>query len=245
MTKLPRTSVFCTPARAVVQIAPGAKAGKIKYSDRRCDRLASWMILSGDGGTIACSLSYFQRRASLPGRWIARDNGQRIPLPRAGELEAVTISIVENGLESECRLPHAQARALLRYFMMDIGRNEAGYRGFDCYAFVSLLTDSVLRPEAPPFEFEERDATAGDVVAAANGPDLPGDIRHWALCVGEDLFISKFGATGHDAQALVEITDKAAMLSLYDCHRMLVATKMADAPPWDHARWPAARLRYA
>jgi hypothetical protein len=220
-----------------MQIAPGAKAGKIRYSGRRCDRLASWMILPGDGGTITCSLSYFQRRASLPGRWIARENGQRIPLRRLGELEAVTISIVENGLESECRLPDAQARALLGYFMMDIDRNEAGYRGFDCYAFVSLLTDSMLRPEAPPFEYEERDAKVGDVVVAANGPDLPGSIKHWALCVGENLFISKFGATGLDAQALVETTDRAAILSLYDCDRMLVARKVADAPPWDRARW--------
>jgi hypothetical protein len=139
-------------------------------------------------------------------------------------------------------LPDSSARALLSYFMMDIGRNEAGYRGFDCYAFVSLLTDTVFLPEAPPFEYEERDATVGDVVAAATGPHLPGSIRHWALCVGKDLFISKFGATGHDAQALVETTDKAAMLSLYDCDRMLVARKAAGAPPWDASRWPARPL---
>jgi len=222
----------------VIQIATGVTAGRIKYSGRRCDRIASWMILPGIGGTISCSLSYFQRRASLPERWIARGNAQRLPLERVGELEAVTIGLLENGIESECRLPDAQARALLSYFMMDVGRDPEGHYGFDCYAFVSLLTDSVHRPEAPPFDYEAREARVGDVVVAARGPHLPGGIRHWALSLGNDLFLSKFGKSGQGAQALLETTDGQALLSLYDCDHMLVATRRPDAPPWDRGRWP-------
>ena len=113
---------------------------------------------------------------------------------------------------------------------MDIGRNEAGYVGFDCYAFVSFLTNSAFRPENPPFEYHEGCARVGDIVAVANGPNLPDSIKHWAMCVGDDLFLSKFGKTRYGAQAFVETTQRQAMLSLYDCDRVLVMKKSVDAP---------------
>jgi len=237
--RTPRTSSLCTPVRAVIQIVPGIPAGRIKYAGRSCRRLTSSMILPGAAGTIACPLPYFQRRASMSQGWIATDDGRRLHLGHVAGLDSVAVTIVENGLESESRLPVRQADALLAYFRMDVPRHEASYDGFDCYAFVSLLTDSVLKPEDPPFDFEEGALKAGDVVVVARGPELPHGIRHWALCVGEDVFISKFGRTGDGAQALVEATDGQAMLSLYDCDRMLIARRKADALPWDAARWPS------
>gem|GEM_PF-1787954 len=235
----PRTSSFCTPARAVIQIAPGNPGGQINYAGRSCQRLASWMILPGERGTIASPLSYFQTHASLPEGWIAGEDGQPIPLWNVAQLEAVAVTVVENGAERDCGLPESESGRLLRFFMMDVSHHEASYEGFDCYAFVSFLTDALCRPAEPPFAFEEGRAQGGDVVVvAASGESLPGGIRHWALCVGPDLFISKFGKTGDGAQALLEATDLGAMLALYDCDRALIARKMADAPPWDHWRWP-------
>lgn len=238
MPDSPPTSMFCTRARAVIQIHSGNTAGEIMIAGRRGDKIAAWMILPGDVGTLACPLNYFQERASLRGGWITSDDGQRIVLQRAAGLDSVTVTILENGRESECGLPDQQERALLNYFMMDIAHNEAGYAGFDCYAFVSFLTNSAFRPESPPFEYVERHARAGEIIAVTNGPNLPESIKHWALCVGQDLFISKFGNTGDGAQALVETTGKQAMLSLYSCDRALVAKKKVDAPPWDCERWP-------
>jgi hypothetical protein len=121
---------------------------------------------------------------------------------------------------------------------MDVCHDEAGYDGFDCYAFVSLLTNSLFRPADPPFQYEGRKPRPADVVVVANGSALPASIQHWALCLGEDLFISKFGKTGRGARALLETTDAAAMLSLYQCDRIMVAARRADAPAWDRDRWP-------
>ena len=222
----------------MIQIAPGIEAGVIKFSERRCPRIAAWMILPGEGGTIACSLGYFQRRASLRNQWIDGEGGRSIELSSVGGLGGVVVSVVKDGVETECRLPEGQAGALLRYFMMDVGNDAAAYEGFDCYAFASLMTDSLFMPDAPPFDFEDRPAKPGEIVVAANGPELPGSIRHWALCVGDDAYLSKLGQTGQGAQALLDITDRQGMLTLYECDRTFVATRRMDAPPWDDGRWP-------
>ena len=241
VTKAARTSAFCTSAKAVIQVVPGLTAGQLRYAHRRCWRIASWMILPGDRGTIACPLNYFQHRASLRGRWLDRLNGQRLELRGVGALEAVTISVIAHGVEREVALPGGQAAAILEYFLMDIRRDEAGYHGFDCYAFVSLVTNTLYDPSSPPFDYEARPATPGDVVVFARGSDLPHGIRHWALCVGENLFLSKFGQAGHGAHALLETTDAEAIVTLYECDRFLVARRKAHAPPWNRGPWPARR----
>ena len=155
MSDTPPTSAFCTRARAVIQVFSGTVAGQIAIADRYADKIAAWMILPGDGGTIACPLNYFQEHASLRQGFIIGDDRQRIALRHVGGLDRITVTILENGREFECGLPHHQQTALLNYFKMDIGRNEAGYVGFDCYAFVSFLTNSAFRPENPPFEYHE------------------------------------------------------------------------------------------
>jgi hypothetical protein len=238
MKTAPRTSAFCTPTRAVIQLVPGNPAGQINYAGRSCRRIEAWMILPGERGTIASPLNYFQRRASLPEGWIAAEDGEPIPLWNVAGLEAVAVTVVEEGGERECGLPEFETAALLRYFMMDIPRHEPSYVGFDCYAFVSCLSNALYRPEDPPFAFEDGVPQAGDRIVVASGAHLPGAIRHWALCVGPDIFISKFGKTGDGAQALLEATDMQAMLSLYDGDRALIARKRAEAPPWDDWRWP-------
>jgi len=159
-------------------------------------------------------------------------------LRQIGQLAGVGVSVVEDGKESECALRGNHAGALLTYFMMDVAHDPARYRDFDCYAFASLLSDSAFMPAEPPFAFDPGAAQAGDIVVAADGAELPSSIRHWALCLGRGLFISKLGQTGHGAQALLEITDEGGMLSLYGCDRLFVASRTPDAPPWNGARWP-------
>jgi hypothetical protein len=191
------------------------------------------MILPEENGTLACPLNYFQEHASLPGGWIADDKGQRINLGRAKEIVSITVTVTENSQESECALAVSLKTNLLGYFMMDIVHNEDRYNGFDCQAFVSLLTNTEFRPEAPHFDYQQGNARAGDIVALSDGSALPGSIKHWALCVGENHFISKFGKTGNDTQALLETTDKQAMLSLYECSHVLIATRKSNARPWN------------
>ena len=233
----PPTSRFCDATTTVIQIHSGVYCGQIAVADRRARRMASWMILPGANGTLACPLNYFQEHASLPEGWIADDKGKRIDLGDARQIVSMTVTVTENSRESECALAENLKTNLLSYFMMDIVHNERRYNGFDCHAFVSLLTNTEFRAAAPPFHYEQRNATAGDIVALSDGPALPNSIKHWALCVGDNHFISKFGRAGNGAQALLETTDQEAMLSLYECNRVLIATRRGDARPWDGTRY--------
>jgi hypothetical protein len=233
----PPTSKFCTSRTAVIQARLGDVTHQIEIGGRHASSIPAWTILPKREGTIACPLIYFQEQASLPNQWIRKDDGQKEKLDNIKELNAFTLTIFDTVGERECPLPERLKNRLLRYFIADIAQNRDRYVGFDCYAFMSFLTDTAFQPESPPFTFEERDPRPGEVVVFAAGPDLPNSIKHWALSVGEGLFLSKFGQTVKEAQALIEVTDTEAPLRLYDCDCVLVATRQANAPRWNPRLW--------
>ena len=232
MSASPPTSSFCNSASAVIQIHPAVCVGQIVVDDRRAAKIASYMILPKESGTIACPLNYFQEHASFREGWINDDSGHRTALNHVGGLTGVTVTVLRDGRESDCGLSDDLKRRLLGYFQMDMVHDDR-HRSFDCYAFVSFLTNSAFTPKAPPFEYEDRRPSVGEIVALTKDAELPDSIRHWALCVGEDLFVSKFGKSGDGAQALVEITNEQAMLALYDCGHALVANRTRGGAPWN------------
>jgi len=62
---------------------------------------------------------------------------------------------------------------------------------------------------------------------------LPQSIKHWALYLGDDIYLSKFGRSGEGTQSLVEITNLDGMMALYDCQHVFIACPDSEAEPWD------------
>jgi len=229
----PPTSIHCSPSTAVIQILPHLQCGQMAINSRTAQKIAAYVVLPNTGGTtISCPINYFQESASLPGKWIRDDSGKKIHLNSLGSISRFLLTISSASTESICRIAASYESRIYEYFMLDISHNESCFTGFDCYAFVSFLANAAYCPTSPPFDYSSVGPNAGDIVAISDGAGLPDSIKHWALCIGNDKYLSKFGSTGMGAQSLVEAMDLGGMKRLYSCSHCFVASLQNNASPW-------------
>jgi len=233
MDSQPPTSIHCSPSSAVIQVLPHLKCGQIQVDDRKAQKIAAYVILPNSGtSTISCPINYFQENASLPSQWIRNDEGVIQQLSFLYNIKRFLLTISTASTEILCSIPKSFESRLCEYFMLDISHNKSQYKGFDCYAFVSFLANVIKFPTSPPFDYSQNTPKAGDIVAISDGSNLPDSIKHWALYLGNDMYLSKFGKTGMDSQSLVEVMNLQEMKNLYSCTQSYIASKHINSLPW-------------
>lgn len=225
---------FSTPETLVLQILPEIKMGKTTVHGKETYRTSAIVFIPNDsGGTISCPLNYFQESVSLPEKWILNDLGQKIEIINADKFKKVIVTIKIQGKELMIDLPVEYPKRIFDYFMLDIYHFENKYKGFDCYAFASSIVDVKYYPQSPDFNYKERPPSVGEIVVLANKNNLPDSIKHWAIYLGDNQYLSKFGRSGEGASSLITIMDLNGMKYLYESTLTYVATPKTKAKPWD------------
>ncbi|WP_351015078.1 hypothetical protein [Shewanella sp. AC91-MNA-CIBAN-0169] len=203
--------------------------GVMTVYGRTVNRLEVHIFIPSQGKSIICPLNYFQDSCSLAQAWILNDDNQKVPLEGISEVEKVIITKCISSLESEVIIPEIISSRLLAYFKDNLTLNE----GFDCHAFACFLVDISCVPEAPNFNFNEDKPKIGDVVCLSTDDKLPSSIKHWAICLGDDTYISKFGKNSENKTTHVDIMGMANMHSLYRTCNVIVAEPLAGAEKWN------------
>jgi len=226
---------FSTLENIVLQICPQELSGETTVNGKKYMRTAAFIFLpnSKPGTTISCPLNYFQECCSIKEKWIKDDSVQRIKLESIDKLRKVTITKKVDSIETEICIPELILTKLFEYFSFDINNNLDTYKGFDCYALQSLLYNARLFPPNPPWNYSEKSPSLGNIIAISTDKNVPDSIKHWALSLGEDLYLSKFGRSGEGAESQVTIMNLEGMKLLYDCKYYFIATPNKDADLWD------------
>jgi hypothetical protein len=226
---------FSTTENIVLQICPQELAGETTVNGKKYKRTAAFIFLpdSNPGTTISCPLNYFQDSCSIPGKWIKNDSGQKLKLANIDKLRKVILTQKVDGVETEVSLSDNVSKRLFQYFSLDIENNLDKYHGFDCYALQSLLSDVKMYPPSPPFAYKATSPNVGDIVVLSEDKNIPNSIKHWALSLGKDMYLSKFGRSGEGADSQVTIMNLEGMMLLYDCKCCYVATPITEAEKWD------------
>ncbi|MGI8788889.1 MAG: hypothetical protein ACR2HG_14195 [Pyrinomonadaceae bacterium] len=230
------STFFSSPETLVLQILPEIESVKILVNGREAFRIYALVFIPdpyNTGKTISCPMNYFQESVSLPEKWILNDSFKKIELSNADKLKKVIITKKINGNEEKINLPDKYSERILDYFNADVSHNPEKFRGFDCYAFVSLIANVKYFPLSPDFEYKKGNANVGDIVVLANKNNLPNAIMHWALVLGDNLFLSKFGRSGEGTQSLVEVMDLQGMMKLYNCELIYTAIPKFQASSWE------------
>lgn len=218
----------------VLQITPDIKAGNATMFGLEYQRTAAWIIIPETNSRyIHCPLNYFQESASLPGKWILNDINNRITFDSTSNLNKVIITEFKNGVEQLISIPANFNTRLFDYFKFDICHNLYAYKGFDCYAFICLITNVKYFPQNPYFTYEDKEPDIGDAVVLTQNNALPESIMHWALYLGNDYYLSKFGESGKGASSLLTVMDLKGMCFLYKCNKVFVAKPKPNAKHWD------------
>lgn len=229
-------TVYSSPEILVLQINPDFEGRMMAIGDKVGHTYQSIIFIPDPihpGNTISCLLSYFQESASLPGGWILNDSNEKIQIPNSVNFQKIIVTKKINQKESKVELSDINNRRLLKYFQLDVFHNLNIYKDFDCYAFISFLSDVKYFPQDPEFEYIKKTPKVGDVVALANSDQIPESILHWAFYLGDNLYLSKFGKSGKGPQAFVEIMDLKNMMQLYNCNLVFVSVPKTNARPWD------------
>ncbi|MBK8464970.1 MAG: hypothetical protein IPL32_03995 [Chloracidobacterium sp.] len=231
----PAATKFSNTTQLVLQINPVSHIGGVKIEGRVRPRVETVVFVPKDdyGNFIWCPFNYFQEHASLKEIYIKDDGNNKMTLEYVDNLEEVIVTKVENGHETEISLSADHKRKLLEYLKFDIQHFTRAFQGFDCYAFVSLLSDVKVSPSNPEFNYESREASIGDIIVLAKTKDLPNSIQHWALYLGADCFLSKFGKSDGTASSLLEVMNLDGMKYLYEAPYSFVATPQVGARKWD------------
>lgn len=230
------STIFTTPETVVLQILPDVRIGKTTVNGKEAYRTSAHVFIpnpNNPGSTISCPENYFQQNVSLPEKWILNDSGQKITISNAHRLNKVVVTKKVNGKEEIIDLPDKYPQRLMNYFNLDISHNEKEYKGFDCYAFASLVSNVKYYPLKPDFEYQDKLPSQGDIVVLSNGKNLPESIMHWAIFLGDNQYLSKFGRTGEGASSLLTIMDLEGMKKLYDCNLSFVAIPKQEAKSWE------------
>jgi len=218
----------------VLQITPELNAGDILIAGQKYRRTASFVYIPKNNPYYThCPLNYFQESVSLPGKWILDDSNSKLKLDFIDNLNEVVITELANGVENLITRPSIFLSRLLDYFKLDICHNLITYKGFDCYAFISLIANVKYFPKNPEFTYEEKEHSAGDIVVFAENNSLPDSIKHWAIYLGKGYYLSKFGRSGEGASSLLSVTDLEGMKFLYKSNSVFVANPKANARQWD------------
>lgn len=230
------TTSFSTPETLVLQILPEVRIGTTTVNGKQAYNTWGNVFIpkpDNPGYYIHCPLHYFQQSVSLPEKWILDDYGNRIHLSNTDKLTKVIITKKTNGKEQVIDLPEEYLARIMNYFNLDIPHNDLKYKGFDCYAFASSIANVKYYPLSPDFEYQDKSPKIGDVVVLTNGNDLPESIKHWAIFLGDNQYLSKFGRSGEGTESLLTIMDLEGMKQLYDCKLDYVALPKAKAKKWE------------
>lgn len=73
----------------------------------------------------------------------------------------------------------------------------------------------------------------GEIVVLANKNSLPDSIKHWAIYLGDNQYLSKFGRSGEGASSLITIMDLEGMIYLYESTLIYIAKPKSEAKPWE------------
>lgn len=228
------TSLYSNPSRLVLQIIPELQCGLTQVGDRQAHRTSTMMFIPKTNPFyIHCPLNYFQESVSLTGKWILDDKNNKFNLELIDNLNEVIVTEVVNGVENIIKIPTNYNKRLLNYFKLDICHNLASFIGFDCYAFISLIANVKYFPKNPEFYYKEKEPAKGDLIVLADSHLLPDSIKHWALYLGKDHYLSKFGKSGEGTQSLLEVMDLNGMKTLFKSNFVFVANPKVDARQWE------------
>lgn len=231
-------SKYVDKLHSVLQIAPQIKAGDVQIENRQVNRIAALVYIpKSDQGNIFCPLNYFQQSASVPEKWILDDHGQKFHLDGIESVYTMTVSELKNGSENRLEIPVSYQNRLFEYFKLDVTHNENTFRGFDCYAFISFIANVKYFPQKPEFNYENRAANQGEFVVLANNLALPESIKHWALYLGNDYYLSKFGKSGLGSDSLLNVMDLSGMKYLYQSNYIFTAVPIIGVRNWDGFRF--------
>lgn len=225
---------FSTLDCIVLQICPEEIAGETIVNEKKYKRTAAFVFLPNTepGNTLSCPLNYFQESCSISEKWIKDDSCKKIKLTNIDRLSKVVITKKSHDIEEVINLSEYISRKLFDYFKYDVENNLAIFKGFDCYALQSLLGNVKYYPLNPAWDYKETIPELGDFVVLTNSIKLPDSIKHWALYLGDDIYLSKFGRSGEGTQSQVTIMNLEGMKLLYDCKYIYTAYPQMDAEPW-------------
>lgn len=226
---------FSAPDCIVLQICSQEFAGETTINGKSYRRTAAFIFLpgSGTGTTISCPLNYFQESCSIPQKWIQNDQGTRISLTNIDKLSRVVITKKTKSAEEKINISESVSNRLFNYFKLDVEHNSILFKGFDCYAFQSFLGNVIYFPRNPSWDYKEVKPEIGNCIILTTDEKLPESIKHWAVYLGEDMYLSKFGRGGEGAQALVTVMTLEGMKYLYDCKKMYTAYPKLNAQAWN------------
>ena len=226
---------FSAPDCIVLQICSQEIAGETTVNGKSYRRTAAYIFLpnSKPGKTISCPLNYFQESCSIPQKWIQNDQGVKIPLTNIEKLSRVVITKKTNAVEEKINISDSISNRLFNYFKFDVDHNEGLFKGFDCYAFQSLLGNVVFFPPSPSWDYKDKKPKIGDCIVLATDEKLPESIKHWTLYLGDDFYLSKFGRGGEGAQSQVTVMTLDGMKYLYDCKKTYAAYPKLNAQEWN------------
>ncbi len=232
---LPNT-IYSDPETIVLQIIPESRITKTTVNKKIAYNTTAYVFFPNPNcskGYIYCSFNQFQKKVSLTEKWFMDDLGRKNNIYNADNFHKVVITRKINGVEEKICLPEYYPQRILEYFKLDIVHNDQKYFWFDCYAFISLITNVNYYPLKPDFEYLKRPPNVGEIVVLANGYSFPESIKHWAVFLGEDQYLTMFGQTGNGAESLLLCMDLNGMMHLCDCNLTFVAVPKNDARQWE------------
>lgn len=228
-------TIFLTPSNLVLQVTDRMSICKIKVNNHisQMVEVVVYIPKKDDGTYYSCTLDYFQKSASLKERWITDDTNKRLDLGCIEQLNEVVVTLVLNNVEYFVDIPTLYRKKLLDYFNLNIYHEESSFIGFDCHAFISLISDVKLSYENPEFNFKSKKPIRGDLIVLSNNILLPDSIKHWALCLGDDLYLSKCGESGRGTESLLHVTTLESLKNLYESSYVSVASPKSNAEKWN------------
>jgi hypothetical protein len=225
---------FSSRETLVLQILTDIKVGKSTVHGKEAFRSYVLVFIpNSSGGTISCPLNYFQESVSLPEKWFINDVKQKIEISNVDNLKKIIMTKKTNGIEDIIELPNEYSKRLFDYFMLDVSHNESIYNGFDCYAFASSIGNVKYYPLSPGFDYKDAPPSIGDIVVLTNGSNLPESIMHWAIYLGDNQYLSKFGKTGEGTSSLITVMDLEGMKFLYESNLTFTAIPKTNAKAWE------------
>lgn len=236
MLPLNMSTSFSNPDTIVIQFAPNENAGMENINRNKEYRTSAFVFIPDPkklGNTISCPLNYFQESASILDGYILNDVQQRINIKNGSNFDKVIITKKINNNEEKVVLPDGYSKRLLDYFNLDIRHNEDNFVGFDCYAFASSIVNVNYNPKNPDFSYSNINPNIGDIIVLSDGSKLPNSIKHWAIYLGDNQYLSKFGRSGEGTQSLIAVMNLERMMNLYDCTERYVASPNKNAAIWD------------
>jgi hypothetical protein len=225
---------FISKETIVIQFFPGVLIGRIDVANKVAKTNLAQVFIpkpNSNNDYYSKSLDDYLNDVFLSDGYLLDDNGQQKRV-EVGDLNKVIITKKIDNNEIIIDLPDQVEKKLLEYLILDVSHKGIEYQGFDCYAFVSYVYNIEYNTINPGFNFSLFPPQIGDVVVLCTSEFLPNDIRHWAIFLGDDIYLSKFGKSGYGAKAPIAIMDLFGMCYLYEANKVFVAKPEKKARKW-------------